>query len=423
VKMVGVGEATDVGQLARLREVALGDDGAVLVRASLTRGDAGLFRARNGGVESIALLGDATDLGTGFRFADAHVRGAVEQAVFLGVKEGVFVADGPGQIFPVAVLGEPSALGGTYSALDPPTAAGGRVVFGATIRDGKAPQALFTLGRRGAVPMLTTGRRAPGGGRLLDLFADPLDGQPRAAVAGATVAFQAGLTGTPTPSGLFTLRGHRLRAIARAGDTAPGGRLRAFGMPALRSAADVAFVAEVSGPSGTALYRRRGRKTRAIALSGRETATRLGGRFADFDPPAASPDGIVFRATLDQGGRDAIFLARGRSLEALVASGEVAPGGGRFRSVGTPAASAAAFVFHAVVTGGAASGGIYRAVPGEPGAAATLTALVTGGERAPIGGTYLGFGPPSGNDEGAVAFTADLVGAHAASAVFFDRLE
>jgi hypothetical protein len=418
---VGVGEATEVGQLARLRELALGDDGGVLVRASLAGGVSGIFRARSGIVDAVARLGDPTDLGGGFRFGDVRVRGASGEAIFLGVKEGVFVATAPGALTTIAVLGGPTPLGGTYGAFDPPAAGTrGRIVFGASIQGGRANEALLAVGRSRAVPLVTTGSRAPGGGRLLDLFSDPIDGLARPGVGRGAVAFQAGLAGTSAESGLFAWTGGRLRALALAGDTAPGGRFTTFGTPALRAARDVAFVAQVAGPNDSILYRRRGRRTRAVAVAGRETGTRLGGRFTAFDAPAVSPTGIVFRATLDQGSREALFLTRGRSLEALVASGEDEPGGGRFRSFAAPAASGASVVFRAALAATASTSALFRADPAEP---PTLTALARAGEPSPLAGTYLGFGAPSGNRQGAVAFVADLTRARAASAVFLDRPE
>ncbi|HYR95931.1 MAG TPA: choice-of-anchor tandem repeat NxxGxxAF-containing protein, partial [Candidatus Binatus sp.] len=66
-KVVAVGEPTAAGTLVRLREVALADDETVLVRASLTGGTFGLFRAAGDVVEAVAVVGDSTDLGGGFR--------------------------------------------------------------------------------------------------------------------------------------------------------------------------------------------------------------------------------------------------------------------------------------------------------------------------------------------------------------------
>ena len=74
-------------------------------------------------------------------------------------------------------------------------------------------------------------------------------------------------------------------------------------------------------------------------------------------------------------------------------------------------------------TGSEAPGGIYRAMPSGPCTQVPppLATVVTVGMPATPGSTFLGFGVPSGNRHGAVAFTADLTGAGPADAVVLDE--
>src|SRR5207244_11670879 len=106
-KVVGAGETTGAGRLAQLRDPVLADDGGVVVPAALIGGTSGLFRVtRARTVTELAVLGEATDLGGGFRFLEPSVRDDAQGAIFLGLREGIFVASGPGQLSLVAMLGE-----------------------------------------------------------------------------------------------------------------------------------------------------------------------------------------------------------------------------------------------------------------------------------------------------------------------------
>src|SRR5205823_10899095 len=125
--------------------------------ASLTGGTPGLFLATGGRVDALALLGDATDLGGGFRFSDATVRGAASAAMFLGTREAVFQVAEPGVLRAVAVLGDPTPLGGRYAGFDQPAAGGARSVFGAGIQEGRTGEALLAVGRRRPVVVARAG--------------------------------------------------------------------------------------------------------------------------------------------------------------------------------------------------------------------------------------------------------------------------
>ena len=418
-KVVAAGEPTAAGELVRLREVELADDGGVLVRASLAGGAPGLFRVRGGRVDPFAVLGDATDLGAGFRFADATVRGSLDEAVFLGLLEGLFVADGPGRVRRVAVLGQPGARGGKFAGFDPPAGGGRSLAFGATLEGGRSGEILFAVGGQGAQPRVHSGQRVGRKGRVVDLFSSPLDDLAHASLSGGCVAFQTALSGVGGATGIVVLGGDGLRIVARAGQRAPGGgAYREFGTPAAGGGCQVVFVARTGEGETPSLYRAGGGASRRVAAGEDETRTHLGGIFRGFDTPAASGNRVAFHATLDQG-REGVFFARGRCLMAMAGTGEGEPGGGKWKSFGAPAFAGPDVVFRASVLGGSAPGGVYRAMPSGsctqvPPPVATLIAV---GMPATPAGPFLGFGTPSGNRHGAVAVSADLTGGGATDAV------
>lgn len=419
-KVVAAGEPTAAGQLLRLRETELADDGSLLVRATLLGGTPGIFRARGGRIDPFAVLGEGTDLGGGFRFSDPAAVGAVETALFLGTKEALFVADG-GPPTAVAVLGDPTPVGGTYTVFDPPSGGGRQLVFSASIRGGKVAEAIFTLARGGMRPVASVGDRIARGCRIVAFFQSTLDDLARAGVGYGGIAFEAGVGSCDAATGLFA-RGRSLPgAVALAGRRAPGGSYRAFGTPAVVGPSAVAFVAQVGGTNDTAVVLRRGQKARAVARSRQDTNTRIAARFRAFDSPAAAPGGLVFRATLDQGRGEGLFFARGRRLAAFAAAGDTAPGGGVYQSLHAPVSAGRALVFKADVTGGTAASGLYRVavddVAAEPPSASSVAAA---GDPSPHGGVLLTFGAPAGNHGGTIAFGVEIAGGTTRGALVVD---
>src|SRR5437870_3032589 len=417
-KVVGAGETTRAGRLAQLRDPVLADDDGVIVPAALIGGTSGLFRVtRARTVAELGLLGETTDLGGGFRFTESSVRDNAESAIFLGLREGIFVASGPGQASLVAMLGEPTPPGGRYQQFDPPAAgAGGRIVFAAAVLGPGFRRALFLAGPAGAVPLLETGDGAPGGGSIRDFFAGVLDAVARVSVGPGGFAFQAELARTSSATGLFLRLGRRRLAVARADERAPGGgRYASFGTPAHLGGRRAAFVARLTGTaSNLGLFLKSGRRTRALARGGEATGTRLPGTFQSFDSLAAGPAGVAFRAVVDPRGRQGLFLINGRARDVLVAAGDAAPEGGRFTGFDAPAFAADRVIFHAAVSGGSHSEGIFRiaAAAGIPSASPpTVETLAWLGGAAPGGRAFVALGAPTGNATGTVALTADLSGA------------
>src|SRR5439155_1679917 len=168
------GDASPIGgQFVAFGAGSMNDVGDWVFRATVSGPRSGVFRAdtstaratRARAVAELALLGETTDLGGDFRFTEPSVRDNAESAIFLGLREGIFVASGPGpgQTSLVAMLGESTPLGGRYQQFDPPAAgAGGRIVFAAAVLGPGFRRALFLAGPAGAVPLLETGDGAPG---------------------------------------------------------------------------------------------------------------------------------------------------------------------------------------------------------------------------------------------------------------------
>ena len=420
-KVIGAGETTQAGRLSQLRDPVLADDDGIIVPAGLIGGTSGLFRVtRARTVAEVALLGQQTDLGGGFRFTDPGVRDDAGAAVFLGLREGLFVASGPGQAALVAMLGDSTPLGGHYEEFDPPAAgAGGRVVFAAGVLGPEFRRALFMVGRNGAVPVLKTGDRVPGGGSIRDFFVGVLDAVTRVSVGPGGFAFQADLTHTSSATGLFARLGRRPLVVARARAHAPGGgRYSSFGTPALLGGRRAAFVARLTGaPSDLGIFLRNGGRTRVLARAGDTTGTRLPGKFESFDSPVAGAPGVAFRATVDQHGRQGLFLTAGAARGLLLAGGDAAPDGGRFTVFDAPVFAGSRLVFHAAVIGGSHDEGIFRmaASPADP--PAPVEAVAWLGGPAPGGGAFVVLGDPAGNAAGAVALTADLSGGPVSRAI------
>jgi hypothetical protein len=414
--VVSAGAATRVGRLARLRDPVLADDDSVVVRGLVVGGGAGLFVARGGELAPLAVFGDPTDVGGTFRFAEAAAAGRADDAVVLGVREGVFLAaGGTGSVRMVASLGERTPFGGVYSELDAPSAGGGRIVFGADVNGGGVSEALVAIDGRPRRLVGAGGSDARGG--VTSLFADPIDPLARAGVAGGMVAFQGALEGAGTPTALFLVGGGRLARVAREGMGSPlGGHFVGFGSPAV-APGTVAFVGVVSGgaaPTGV-FVRRRGR-LRAVARAGGQVGGRLGGRFGTFDPPVASASGVAFRATLGNGG-DAVFFvpARGRPA-AMLATGDALPGGGRVLRTAGATFAGRTLVVLADLEGTPATSAlvalpIRRGDDGESAFAAAQTLVVA--EAGTIG-------VPTGNRRGALAWTTERVGGGGATAVVLE---
>jgi hypothetical protein len=412
---VAVNQPTGAGELVRLREVALADDGGVVVRATLSGGVPALVRARAGRVDTLAALGDATDLGADFRFSDPSAGATADGAIFLGTRDGLFVATPPGTPTAIGRLGDRTRVRGSYASFDAPAAGGPRTAFGASIAGGHTGEALMAAGARGPVVLVKSGTKVRRLGEIVDFFGSALDNLARPGVGGAGVAFEAAL-GDGTP-GIFFWNGGHVRALALGGRHVPGGgTYEQFGTPGAGRGSAVAFVADTT--TGEVLVRIRGSRTQVVAREGDDVDPRLpNASFRSFDQPAVSGSAVAFHARLTTP-PEGVFVAGRGCIAALAAAGDASPGGGRLKAFGAPAFAGDGVVFRGDIVDGPAASGLFRATPVTACAALPLEALAVAGAPSPVAGAvYLGFGTPAGNRNGAVAVAADLSGGGTGDAI------
>lgn len=417
-RVVAAAEPTALGQFVQLRTAQLADDGGVVVGASLAGGGGGFFAFDADGVRPVAEVGSRTDLDGTFRFVGASVREDTETVAVAGQREGIFTVRAGDRPVVVAALGDPAPGGGTISGLDTPTiGAGGRVVFRADVRAGGASEGLFEGRGRRVRPLLRAGARAPDGGVFIEFQDGSLGPVVRPDVVGSAVAFEGRLKGEGSSSGLFVARGRRVRAVARAGERAPGGgTYAALGTPVMAPGGAVGFLARLDGTSaGEGLFLRRGRRTTVAARIGEDAGLRIPGRLAELGQPDLGTPGLVWQARL-QTGRDVLVLRRGRRKNALAVAGDAAPGGGTFTRLGAPTFAGQSVVFVAGLAGQQASAGVFRLRVGS-GSARDAEVLALVGQATTVGGTFLAFGPPSGNVRGTAASTAQMSSGPATTAI------
>ena len=426
---LSAGSPTAAGSLVRLRDPAVADDGSVAFPASITGKGPGIFVARGGTVQTLAQLGDKSEVDNGqerFRFSTTAVREQAETAVFLGSREGIFQALGNGTFATLAYVGGPTPIGGVFADLNAPAAGRGGVVFGAEVRNGRASRVLVRATTTGASKAIAVaGASALGKARFVDFFAGTLDGfeQPDVGPAGE-IAFEASLEKGRSNRGLFLRRGNGLSMIAGSGRRAPGGgKYQAFGTPAVLRGRQVAYVAQVENGSGKvdALFVRRG-GTRKLAAEGDTVSGRVTGRIQSIDPPGAGTSLVAWRVILQESAREALLVQdRKGAVGMLLATGDAAPEGAAFKSFDRPVVSDVGIAFLARLLGHTDSPALYRvavtsAPKDAPAPAAEL--LVKPGAPSPLGGTYGALSSVDGDRHGALVVAVDLVGASAHTAVF-----
>src|SRR5262249_44705215 len=158
-RIVTAKDATAVGSLVRLRDPVIADDGSLVIPTSVTGKGSLLVVAREGALSPLAQVGEATDIDNGderFRFGQPSVRDVAEDAVFIGSREGIFVASRDGSLEMLAFVGgrAPESLGGTFAGFDPPAGdAPGIVAFGAEIKGSKVARAIVASGPGGGLRM------------------------------------------------------------------------------------------------------------------------------------------------------------------------------------------------------------------------------------------------------------------------------
>jgi len=259
-----------------------------------------------------------------------------------------------------------------------------------------------------------------------DVFTAGLDPLTRPDVGRrGEIAFEATTQGGRSPRGIFFQRGGRPSPVARAGRPAPGGgKFDSFGTPAVLHGNTLAFVGQVTSGDGQRdkLFVGSGGGLRPVASQGGGAPGRLGGRFDAFDSPDANDRLVLFRATLDQGRNEGVFVAKGRRVGLLIGTGDAAPGDSTFRAFASPALGGSSAVFLGRLAGTALTSGLYRVaareVPDTDATAPAVEAVALAGGASPVGGTIGEIASFSMNRRDQLAVVADLVGGGARSVLF-----
>lgn len=223
------------------------------------------------------------------------------------------------------------------------------------------------------------------------------------------VAFFALLARSAASEGIFLATGGRTVRIAAAGDSIPGaGTITGFGKepaPALDGGGNVGFHASLSGGRSLegVFVAAAGRPPRVIALAGEAAPGVPTGSIASLDAPVINDRGDVAFLAVLQRGRDslqAIFGTAGGHLRKIAAQGDRTPAGGVYAGFGPPSLNnRGAVAFGAVVEGGAAVGGLFLVD-----AAGQGRKLLLAGDDSPLG-MIARFGERVAlNDAGQVAF-------------------
>src|SRR5438552_14053976 len=245
----------------------------------------------------------------------------------------------------------------------------------------------------------------------------------RAPTAVAVVAFLAGI-----PAAISGVSAQStVRAVALAGDPAPGGgSFEHFGVESLPIVApantkgQVAFFATMlrSTASEAFFLASQGRAVRVVAEGDPVPGGGVFSGFGRHPIPALNERGDVAFAAAVVGGRtvEGIFLRNARGLRPVVVTGGGAPGlpSGTIAAVDAPALNDrddVAFLA-SVRRGRDVVEAVYAVVGGR------LTKVVAQGDPASVGGTFAGFGPPVINNRRRVAFAAVVEGRAVPGGIF-----
>ncbi len=313
----------------------------------------------------------------------------------------------------VVSAGQAAPEGGTFEhfsiesqpVVAPPNGRG-EVAFFASLLRGAGSEGLFLATARGIVKVVIEGDRAPGGGTLSGLGRHPI---PSVNAAGS-VAFAAAVSKGRTVEGIFVSSRGTLRAVAVAGEPAPGipsGTFANLDFPALNDRGDVAFLATVRRGRDTveAIHVRMGGRVRKVISQ--EDPAPAGGTFAAFGAPALNSAGVVaFAAVVEgRGVPGGVFTVADGRVRMLAGAGDDTPLGGIFAKFSERVTidSTGAVAFTAVLKGAPVRSAIF-VVEGD-----RQKKIVALGDPAPGGGVFSSFGFwPALGSSGGVAFTASV---------------
>jgi hypothetical protein len=330
-----------------------------------------------------------------------------------------------GALRAVVRSGEAAPGGGRFDRFDvtsqpivAPVNARGQVAFYATVLHAPGREGIFLVQAAHVTKVAAFGDDLPGGGTLAEFTAQPLP----ALNAAGHVAFAAQIAGGRATEGVFLAGADGLRAIALAGDDAPGvptGVLVGFDAPALNDNDELAFVANVRRGRDLldVLYFWNGRRLQRLMAEG-DLLLRVGGKMDKIGTPALNNGGVIaFPAAIFRGpALGGIFVAGARDLRLLVRAGDQTPSGAMILRFSERVAidDEDGIAFGAYLgKEGVAREAVLRTGPDG------LAEIAVEGAPAPGGGRYAGFGPwPTTAPDGVTAFIAALDGGPGPLAVF-----
>jgi hypothetical protein len=387
----------------------------------------GAIRAQSSGYEfrKIALEGEtAPDTGGETyegEFSMPAINGAGEVAfgdLLSGgdpINSGLFLDSG-GSASAVALFGDATPVGGSYTFFGSPTLNGsGDVSFMGIVSGGSQPRGIFLDSGGTHSTLVLPGDTAPdtGGGTYTGNVADF---NMHALNASGGVAFRSEVTGGSVASGIFVDSGSAEASFALAGDTAPGtsgGTYSAFGNPSQNDSGSVAFTADVTGSSvASGVFLDSGASDAAVALVGGSAPDTGGGSYSELGYPVVNDLGyVVFIANVTGGSASGgIFLDTGGPEEAVAVEWGTAPdtGGGTYATVTSLGVldDTGRVAFSATVTGGSVGAGVFL----YDSASEETLAVALAGQTAPDAGgaTFSSFGFVAVNDAGQIAMQATL---------------
>src|SRR6266849_5475046 len=250
-----------------------------------------------------------------------------------------------------------------------PVNARGQVAFYATVLRAPAREGIFLAEAGHVTKVAAFGDSVPGGGTLAEFGAHPL---PSLNIVGH-VAFGAQIAGGRATEGVFLAGADRLRAIALAGDDAPGvpaGVLVGFDAPALNNSGVIAFPAAIfKGPALGGIFVTGARDLRLLVGAGDRAPS--GAMILRFSERVAidDEDGVAFGTYLGKDGvtREAVLRAGPEGLAEIAVEGALAPGGGRYTGFGPwpTAAPGGVTAFIAALDGGPGSLAAFAGVAGD----------------------------------------------------------
>jgi hypothetical protein len=314
----------------------------------------------------------------------------------------------------VVASGQPTPIGGSFDRFDvnaqpivAPVNSNGQVAFYATILRNRATEGIFIAGAGDIKKAAAVGDSVPDGGFLSEFAKHPM---PSLNDSG-TVAFGAAITSAHAGEGIFMAKDGAAKVIAVAGGDAPGvigGTFVEFDAPSLNNRDEVVFVATVRHGRETfeALYLLSNGRLRKLLAEGDPFLG--GGYFGKFGLPAINDRGVIaFPVTLDHGpALGGIFVTGTRDLKMLAGAGALAPGGQMMVRFSERVAidDEDDIAFGAQLGIGHDSTEAVMKVN-----TSRLTMIARAGDAAPGGGRFSGFGPwPSAGPAGRVVFVAAI---------------